>query len=130
MSKIFSSKRSLNCQKKKKIDFQILLLESWVAWAWWVTSLRVRKMTVFLVLRIFGASGWLHYTLRKTQFQPMLNSVYNTLVWGHWKMSLPCKCQMLGPPPPYITASYFFHYTLSPHVTRQIVTNIFHDEKP
>ena len=61
----------------------------------------------------------------------MLNSVYNALVWGHSKMSLPRKCQILDlPPPPYVTVSYFFHYTLSIHVTRQIVTNIFHDERP
>ena len=89
----------------KKLDFQILLLESWVAW--WVTSWRVRQMTAFIVSRIFGACGWLHYTLRKTLFQPMLNSVYNTLVWGHSKIPLPRNCQSLDPPPPYVTISYF-----------------------
>ena len=93
---------------------------SWVAW--WVTSWRVREMTVFIVSRIFGACGWLHYTLRKTQFQLMLNSIYNALVWGHSKMSSPHKCQMLDPPPS-LCHSYFCHYTSSPQVTRQIVTN-------
>ena len=71
-------------------------------------------MTALIVSRIFSACGSLHYTLRKTLFEPMLNSVYNTLVWGHSKIQSPRNCQILDQPPPYGTVSYFLHYTPSP----------------
>ena len=29
-------------------------------------------------------------------------------------MTSPRKCQVLDPPPPYVTVSHFFQYTLSP----------------
>ena len=112
----------------KKLDFQILLLESWVAW--WVTSWRVREMTAFIVSRIFGACGWLHYTLRKTLFQSMLNSVYNTLVCGHSIMPSPRKCQILDQPVPLCHSKLLFPLYPLPYVTRKIVTNFFHDERP
>ena len=81
--------------------YHLKILVLWKMWFdfldgykdWRVTSWRVREMTAFIVPRVFGACVWLHYTLRKTLFQPMLNSVYNRLVLGHLKMSSPRKCQ-------------------------------------
>ena len=33
---------------------------------------------------------------------------------GHSKMTSPQKCQILDPPPPYVTVSHFYHYNPSP----------------
>ena len=40
------------------------------------------------------------------------------------------KCQILDPPYLKVTISHSFHYTPSPYVIKEIVTNIFLDQRP
>ena len=48
----------------------------------------------------------------------------------HSKIMSPQEWEILDPSGPYVIVSYFFHYTRSSNVTRQIVTNFFLDQRP
>ena len=51
-------------------------------------------------------------------------------VKGYSEMTSPQKYQISESHPTYVTVSHFFHYTPSPHVTRQMVANFFLDQGP